>query len=95
MILSATDASALRSLWALVVVQGIKDAMGVGIAADSIREPEIQPDAQAWLGTPDYRHCCALAGLDPDAVLDRLQSGHIDMAHRVLNRPGENRRRAA
>ena len=59
-----------RNLWAtvlLVAISDAKDSAGCGI-----RECRI---AQDWIGTypsPDFRLVCQLAGLEPDAVHERL-----------------------
>ncbi|MFW5881456.1 MAG: hypothetical protein ACOCTP_02945 [Roseicyclus sp.] len=49
-----------RTLWAEVLLAALRDA-------------EKGRDA-GWIGTRDFRLVCTFAGLDPDAVADRLAS---------------------
>ena len=50
--------SAERALWAEVLLAALRDA-------------EKGKDA-GWIGTRDFRLVCTFAGLDPDAVAERL-----------------------
>ncbi|MBL3587525.1 hypothetical protein JMM61_19505 [Rhodovulum sulfidophilum] len=50
-----------RTLWLTVLVKGLDDAA-------------MEHDAD-WLGTADFRHVCALAGLDSDVVLEAYSTG--------------------
>ncbi|MFW5881447.1 MAG: hypothetical protein ACOCTP_02900 [Roseicyclus sp.] len=47
-----------HDLWVAVLAAGLQDAAKGRDAA--------------WIGSPDFRHVCTLAGLDPEAVADRF-----------------------
>jgi hypothetical protein len=50
-----------RALWATVLEVALSDAQHRGDTS--------------WIGTKDFREVCYLAGLDPEAVADRVRAG--------------------
>lgn len=60
-----------RQLWCAVLSQAITDATTKRIGKDAQRD---QRAAIEWLSTDnrDFRTVCTLAGVDPEAVRDRL-----------------------
>lgn len=101
------DPEAMRQLWRRVLVQAVRDALGVRLLKDSAEEV-MRAQARHWLEgrSEDFNHVCALAGYDPDMVRDwwkRLRKDEVAMAAAVarirdINGGGEavkGRRRAA
>jgi hypothetical protein len=63
--------SECRELWAAVLICNLNDAAGHLIAAYNSKQGSreaLQRQAKAWIGTSDFRHVCALAGIDHTAV---------------------------
>jgi hypothetical protein len=54
---------ACEKLWATVLEYGLADAQHQGDTG--------------WLGTRDFRTVCALAGLDPEAVIEAFRAGRF------------------
>ena len=66
-----SDIESLRHLWRRVLVQAVRDALGVRVLKDSSELVE-RERAQHWLEgrSEDFNHVCALSGYDPDMVRD-------------------------
>lgn len=70
-----------RALFASVLICGMNDAAGHVLAVcggGRVNEnvtATIQRQAQAWLGSKDFREVCELAGFEPDAVLKAYHRG--------------------
>ena len=54
-----------RRLWASVLLTQVDDLCA--------GNPAVRSEAAAWFGRRDFGEVCHLAGLDPDAVRDRLR----------------------
>lgn len=74
-----------RRLWLAVLEQGLRDALGPEMSDESAgngsrRETAIaRQNGKRWLQSPDFRDVCFRAGLDPDAVLRRINAGLVDL----------------
>lgn len=74
-----SEAGRLRRLWQAVLARAIEDAAGrVGALDDPDERGQCQRAAAAWVGRRDFGTVCHLAGLDPDAVRDRLRRAGVD-----------------
>lgn len=71
----AGDASPERELWGAVLMRGIEDAIGSVTAlsgnSGTHKNAEILR-AQQWIGSKDFHLVATLAGLDSEALHDRL-----------------------
>jgi hypothetical protein len=80
----ATEATPERRLWAAVIMRAVADICGVGAGFGHSDAEVAQRLAERWLRSRDFRLVADLAGLDPDAALDRIQP--------ILALPPEQRR---
>jgi hypothetical protein len=67
-----------RQLWCAVINQAIEDAMSKRTSSNASMSRQLRNNQQSalrWLldGGKDFAAVCALAGLDPEAVRDRLK----------------------
>ncbi|MGM0584460.1 MAG: hypothetical protein ACQEUZ_07405 [Pseudomonadota bacterium] len=68
-------------LWAAALLLGVEDAR------------KGDPEAVAWIGSPDFAETAALAGLDPEAAADAARAavargrGEIRATRHSANRP--------
>lgn len=74
---SLVSASDCRALWSAKILAYMSDALQGHRAAGNLH-PTI---AQGWFGTEDFYTTCACAGVEPEAVLDGLQT-RIEAANR-------------
>ena len=67
--MSDMNPQALRHMWQRVILQALRDALGISKVKDTSVE-KARREAQAWLESPsgDFGHVCTLAGFDPDVV---------------------------
>lgn len=82
-----SDIESMRHLWRRVLVQAVRDALGVRVVKDSTEEAA-RGQARAWLDgrSEDFNHVCTLAGYNPDMVRDwwrRLRNDDELMAQAV------------
>ncbi len=70
-----------RDLWVSVIARAVLDAVG---HAHGNKSPgatrAAQRAARQWLtdNSADFRNVCALAGVDPEAILRVTRSGQLD-----------------
>ena len=85
---AACEVAALRSLWAAVLYEQLRLALRAEPEKVKYTGGDIET-ARRWIGGPDFRICCSLAGLDPDYVEDgvraRMQTG-VPLRKRLLLR---------
>lgn len=74
-----------QRLWQAVLAQAINDATRESASREEDRMAMME--ARAWLdrGGRDFRRCCTLAGLDPDAVRDAWRAGRLTHVGSVKN----------
>lgn len=62
----------MSDMWRWVVAQAIRD-MDLGRRQQNEETIRIQLDAVQWIGTEDFRQCCACALIDPRELEERLR----------------------
>lgn len=83
-----------KALWAEVLSVAIIDALTgvVGLSGSADEKVRAIEEARAYLLQPnrDFEIVCGLAGLDPDAVRDRLttQIAHAPTPEQIVHRSG-------
>lgn len=61
------DTQHMSDMWRGVVQQAIRD-MAVGKASSRQQRAEIELEAIMWIGTEDFRVCCAMAFISHEAL---------------------------
>jgi hypothetical protein len=90
-----------RQLWTTVLELAIADALGRSSfnAVDYRRDGQFydpREEAREWIEEAglDFREVCLLAGLDPNAVRERVLAGHVGRLETTVRtrRPSRSRR---
>lgn len=67
--MSDMNPQALRHMWQRVILQALRDALGISNVRDTSVE-KARREAKLWLESPssDFGHVCTLAGFEPEIV---------------------------
>lgn len=88
------DARACRKLWQAVLLENMRNAVGVAMEAERARA---QLQARAWMGSAGFHEVCDLACVDADSVLAWYRRAkdspdgqrHLRQRQRKTRRPHE------
>lgn len=73
-------AIACRQLWLAVLVQMVRDLLlNAHSAGDKLQTMQNRHEARRWIGSSDFHHVCALAGLDGTKVQARMRRHLADL----------------
>ena len=82
-----------RELWLSVLRLGLRDAtcpLSEGSERVGFRDANL---ARRWLGSPDFKQVCLLAGVDPSYVLRMVDRGAVwSRGEEPQTFPGDDRR---